>query len=306
MKNLRNSFLLTLVLALFFACGGSGRQSTSKIYIVTTTGMIADAVKNIADTLFEVEALMGPGVDPHLYKAKQSDTKKLLAADVVFYNGVHLEGKMAESLESLAKTKAVFAVADGISESRLISTSQFSGTHDPHIWFDVTLWIDVVKYVNLKLQEKYPEHKAHFQQNTVKYLNQLVQFNTWVAEEVNKIPDSVRVLVTAHDAFGYFGRVYGMKVEGLQGISTVSEPGLKDITALVEHISSSKVKSIFMESSVSARFINAVVEGCKQKGHNLKLGGTLYSDAMGAAGTEEGTYIGMIRHNVNTIVVGLK
>lgn len=305
MKNLRNSILLG-VLAFLFSCGGNDKQHSSKVYIVTTTGMIADAVKNIADTLFEVEALMGPGVDPHLYKAKQSDTKKLLEADVVFYNGVHLEGKMAESLESLAKSKAVFAVADGIPENKLISTSQFSGTHDPHIWFDVTLWMDVVKYISGKLQEKYPEHKEHFQQNTEKYLKQLEEFNGWVAAEIKKIPDSTRVLVTAHDAFGYFGRAYGMKVEGLQGISTVSEPGLKDVTALVEHISSIQVKSIFMESSVSARFINAVVEGCKEKGHDLKLGGTLYSDAMGAAGTEEGTYIGMIRHNVNTIAGGLK
>jgi manganese/zinc/iron transport system substrate-binding protein len=305
MKNLRNSILLG-VLAFLFSCGENGKQHSSKIYIVTTTGMIADAVKNIADTLFEVEALMGPGVDPHLYKAKQSDTKKLLEADVVFYNGVHLEGKMAESLESLAKTKSVFAVSDGIPESMLIKTSQFSGTHDPHIWFDVKIWIYVVKHISAKLQEKYPEHKAHFQMNTDKYLKQMEEFNGWVAAEVKKIPDSTRILVTAHDAFGYFGRAYGMQVEGLQGISTVSEPGLKDITALVDHISQLKVKAIFMESSVSARFINAVIEGCKEKGHDLKLGGTLYSDAMGAAGTEDGTYLGMIRHNVNTIVGGLK
>ncbi len=305
MKNLRNSILLG-VLAFLFSCGENGKQHSSKIYIVTTTGMIADAVKNIADTLLEVEALMGPGVDPHLYKAKQSDTKKLLEADVVFYNGVHLEGKMAESLESLAKTKAVYAVADGIPESKLISTSQFSGTHDPHIWFDVNLWMDVAKYISHQLQKKYPEHQEHFKKNTEEYLKKLEEFNVWVTEEIKKVPDSVRILVTAHDAFGYFGRAYGMKVEGLQGISTVSEPGLKDITALVEHISQLKVKSIFMESSVSARFINAVVEGCKEKGHDLKLGGTLYSDAMGAAGTEDGTYLGMIRHNVNTIVGGLK
>ncbi|MCX6182071.1 MAG: zinc ABC transporter substrate-binding protein [Bacteroidetes bacterium] len=305
MKNLRNSILLG-VLAFLVSCGGNSKQHSSKVYIVTTTGMIADAVKNIADTLFEVEALMGPGVDPHLYKAKQSDTKKLLEADVVFYNGVHLEGKMAESLESLAQSKSVFAVADGIPENMLISTSQFSGTHDPHIWFDVKLWVYVVKHISAKLQEKYPEYKEHFQKNTEKYLKHLEEFNGWVTEEIKKIPDSTRILVTAHDAFSYFGRAYGMKVEGLQGISTVSEPSIKGVTDLVNHISQSKVRSIFMESSVSARFINAVVDGCKEKGHDLKLGGTLYSDAMGAAGTDEGTYIGMIRHNVNTIVGGLK
>ncbi|MFM7024018.1 MAG: metal ABC transporter solute-binding protein, Zn/Mn family [Flavobacteriales bacterium] len=305
MKRLRNNLLAGLALLLLFACGGEGRTS-SKPYIVTTTGMIADAVKNITDTIFEIEALMGPGVDPHLYKAKQSDTKKLMAADVVFYNGVHLEGKMAESLESLTKSKAVFAVSDGIPENMLISTSQFSGTHDPHIWFDVKIWIYVVKHINAKLQEKYPEHKAHFQANTDKYLKQLEEFDGWVKQEIQTIPDSMRVLVTAHDAFGYFGRAYGMKVEGLQGISTVSEPSIKGVTDLVNHISQLKVRSIFMESSVSARFIDAVREGCKEKGHELQLGGTLYSDAMGASGTEDGTYIGMLRHNVTTIVGGLK
>jgi manganese/zinc/iron transport system substrate-binding protein len=305
MKKIKNRLFLLAAALLLFSCSEQETKRT-KPYIITTTGMIADAVKNITDTLFEVEALMGPGVDPHLYKTKQSDTKKLMEADVVFYNGVHLEGRMSETLEELAKTKKVFAIAHGIPETKLIKSAGFVGSHDPHIWFDVKIWIGVVGYIKHELQKQYPQHAVLFQKNADIYIAKLKTFDEWVETELSSIPEDTRILITAHDAYGYFGKAYNIKVKGLQGISTASDYGVNDRINLVNFICQQKIKAVFVESSVSPKSINAIIEDCATKGHVVKKGGELFSDAMGAAGTAEGTYIGMLQHNVNTIVKGLK
>jgi len=291
-----------------FSCQPDTQDTTAKekLIIVTTTGMIGDAVKNIVGDSAEVISLMGPGVDPHLYKVAQSDIKKLLNADVIFYNGLHLEGKMGEVLDQMSERKPVIAIYNGLTEKQLRATSEFQGNYDPHIWFSVQLWTDVVKYIGKNLAEIDEDHASFYQANTAKHVEELTSLHSWTAEQIKTIPKEQRVLITAHDAFGYFGREYGMKVKGLQGLSTAAEYGLKDVTNLVDFISENKIKAVFVESSVSDRSIKAVMEGCKAKGHHVRIGGTLYSDAMGAENKPEGTYIGMVKHNVTTIVEALK
>ena len=292
---------------LFGSCGSKKETTeTGKIKIVTTVGMIKDAVENVAGDNVEVIALMGPGVDPHLYKATQGDLDKLTSADIIFYGGLHLEGKMGEVLEKLGRLKPVIAVSSEIPDSLLRAVPGFQGTHDPHIWFDVKLWEEAVKTMSEFLQEYDSANKSTYQTKTQQYLARMDSLHETVKTRIAEIPKEQRVLITAHDAFGYFGDAYGIEVKGLQGISTVSEFGLRDVTELVNFIISRKIKAIFVETSVSEKSINAVVEGCKQKGWNVKIGGSLFSDAMGAAGTPEGNYIGMVSKNVGTIVTALK
>jgi manganese/zinc/iron transport system substrate-binding protein len=267
--------------------------------------MIADAVLNIAGDSLDVEALMGPGVDPHLYKATQGDLKKLSQADLVFYNGLLLEGKMGEVLEKLARIKPVVALGSSIDTSLLLASPLYKDAFDPHIWFDVSLWKQAVQKVSHSLQEFDPSNAEYYQRNTIRYLGQLDSLHRQVQQQIALIPQEQRVLITAHDAFEYFGRAYNIEVRGLQGISTVSEFGLKDITDLVQFIIDRKIKAVFVETSISERSINAVVEGCRQKGHEIQIGGSLYSDAMGASGTPEGTYIGMVNANIVTITMAL-
>lgn len=290
------------------SCSGKKESvaTTGKFKIVTTTGMIKDAVEHVVGDRAEVIALMGPGVDPHLYKATQGDLEKLTSADIVFYNGLHLEGKMGEVFEKLGHLKPVIAVSKNIPEARLRTIPGFANTHDPHIWFDVSLWEEAVKAVTGFMITHDSASAQHYQQNSAIYLRQMDSLHNAVKQQLLQIPVEQRVLITAHDAFGYFGDAYGIEVRGLQGISTVSEFGLKDVTDLVNFIISRKIKAIFVETSVSQKSINAVVEGCNQKGWNVKIGGSLYSDAMGAAGTPEGDYVGMVSANVNTIVKALK
>ena len=277
-----------------------------QLVIVTTTGMIKDAVKNVCGDRARVKALMGPGVDPHLYKATQGDLQLLTDADIIFYNGLHLEGKMGEVLEKLGRTRPVIAVASGIPGSRLREVPGFQGTHDPHIWFDVDLWKGSVKTISDFVQQYDSINGAGYAQNSERYLKQLDSLHASVKAFIQQIPQQQRVLITAHDAFGYFGDAYGVEVRGLQGISTVSEFGLRDVTELVNFIIERKIKAIFVETSVSQRSIEAVVQGCRQKNWNVQIGGSLYSDAMGPEETPEGTYIGMVNANVRTIVDALK
>ena len=274
--------------------------------VVTTTGMIADAVLNIAGDSVEIEALMGPGVDPHLYKATQGDLKKLTNADLVLYNGLLLEGKMGEVLEKLARIKPVIAVGQAIDASNLLGSQLYQDAYDPHIWFDIKLWQQAVNQVNLSLQELDPDNQQYYQTNTQNYLQRLDSLHEQVSNRIAEIPAKQRVLITAHDAFEYFGRAYNIEVRGLQGLSTVTEFGLKDITDLVEFIIERQIKAVFIETSISERSIKAVVEGCKKRGHLVTIGGSIYSDAMGAKGTPEGTYIGMIHANVQTITNALR
>jgi manganese/zinc/iron transport system substrate-binding protein len=296
-----------LLTSILFACSGKKETPVGdrKLKIVTTTGMIKDAVEHVVGDKAEVIALMGPGVDPHLYKATQGDLEKLTSADIIFYNGLHLEGKMGEVFEKLGRLKPVIAVAKDIPESRLRTIPGFN-VHDPHIWFDVSLWKEAVKVVTGFMVDRDSSSAQLYQQNSTAYLEQMDSLHNSVKQQLQQIPAEQRVLITAHDAFGYFGDAYGIEVRGLQGISTVSEFGLKDVTDLVNFIIARKIKAIFVETSVSQKSINAVVEGCNQKGWNVKIGGSLYSDAMGAAGTPEGSYLGMVTANVNTIVTALK
>jgi manganese/zinc/iron transport system substrate-binding protein len=288
------------------ACSSKPETQRQVLKIVTTTGMIQDAVKNITGEHAQVEALMGPGVDPHLYKATQGDLKKLTEADVVFYNGLHLEGKMGEVLEKLSRTKPVLAVAASLPDSILLEVEGFEGITDPHIWFDVKLWREAVKTIHTYMVEIDSVNKPFYDSAAYAYTMQLDSLHKAISVQLLTIPEEQRVLITAHDAFGYFGRAYNIQVRGLQGISTVAEFGLRDVTELVDFIIERKIKAIFVESSISPKSIEAVEEGCRKKNWQVKIGGNLYSDAMGEAGTPEGTYIGMVNANVKTIVEALK
>jgi manganese/zinc/iron transport system substrate-binding protein len=301
--------LFVIVISLLFgACAQKEkiRDAKDKWKIVTTTGMIKDAVENVVGDRAEVIALMGPGVDPHLYKATQGDLQKLTDADIVFYNGLHLEGKMGEVLEKLGHQKPVITVSADIPDSLLRAVPGFQGTHDPHIWFDVKLWENAVRTISTFMQKHDTAFANVFRENGSRYITQLDSLHAAVAIAIAQVPEKQRVLITAHDAFGYFGDAYKIEVRGLQGISTVSEFGLKDVTELVNFIISRQIKAIFVETSVSQRSIEAVMEGCHQKKWDVKIGGSLYSDAMGPAGTPQGTYIGMVSANVKIIVDSLK
>lgn len=303
-----NPFLAITTAALLLAgCQATQPESgTEKMNIVCTTGMIGDAVSKVAGDRATVTALMGPGVDPHLYKASQGDLQKLSQADAIFYNGLHLEGKMVEILEKVGKTKPVIAVSDGIDESRILQLGNLTDTHDPHIWFDVQMWSEVVSYIGAGMEKLDSTHAAEYRERAAAYRDTLLALDSWVRNELSTIPKQQRVLITAHDAFSYFGRAYDVEVKGLQGISTVSEYGLKDVSDLVSFISGRKIKAVFVETSVPTKSLEAVVEGCKKRGHDVHIGGTLYSDAMGQAGTPEGEYTGMVRANVRTIVHALR
>jgi len=307
--NIRVACIILVASWLSWKCTGKAENESgnaNSITILATTGMIADVVKNIVGDSAKIITLMGPGVDPHLYKATQGDLKKLREADVIFYNGLHLEGKMSELFIKLQRQKDVIAVADGIEKTKLHLMDADAGIYDPHIWFDVSLWRDAANHINTSLCKLYPEQKKLFTENSKHYLNKMDSLHQQVIKIINEIPEKQRVLITAHDAFGYFGTAYQIEVRGLQGISTMSDYGLKDISDLVEFIIERNIKAIFMETSVSDRSINAVIEGCNERGHDVVIGGSLYSDAMGSKDTFEGTYIGMVSSNVEKIVNALK
>lgn len=293
-----------LWIALLLLVGCEAKESEKDvIYVVTTTGQIADLVEHVGGEHVRVEALMGPGVDPHLYKATQGDIQKLSQADIIFYNGLHLEGKLEEIFSNMSKTKKVVAVSEGIPKEKLIDVG---GAHDPHIWFDLDLWSYAVRTVRDKLGELDPKHKQRYEEQAAAYESELMQLKEEAEKEMSTIPKRQRVLITAHDAFHYFGRAYDIEVLGLQGLSTDAEYGLKDIQELVHFIVERNIQAVFVESSVSKKAIEAVVEGAKQRGHHVSIGGELFSDALGKKGTEEGTFIGMYRHNVKTIARALK
>ena len=286
---------LSLLLAPFIAL--------AQLNIVTTTGMIADLTQNIGGKHVKVTALMGTGVDPHLYKATQGDLRRLVRADIILYNGLHLEGKLQEIFEKMARKKPVFAISSLIPTKELI---YHNNSPDPHIWFDITLWQKAGERVLEILIAQDPSNQKTYRHNAQSYLKQLQQLHLWVQAEIATIPKSRRILITAHDAFGYFGQAYDIQVKGLQGVSTASEFGLQDLRQLKTLVVKHHVKAVFVESSVSPRFIEALVKGVEAEGHPLTVGGELYSDAMGLKNTPTGHYIGMVKHNVNTIVSALK
>jgi manganese/zinc/iron transport system substrate-binding protein len=296
---------------LFLALGILGCQSPERadnatLKVVCTTGMVGDAVAHLMGEHAEVKTLMGPGVDPHLYKATQGDIEALTRADLIVYNGLHLEGKMTEILEKLSSSRKVYAVGELLPANKLINSTDYVDAHDPHIWFDVALWEEAISELADELKKDYPEFSSDLETNSASYADTLKRLHLEVAQGIKTLPERQRVLITAHDAFKYFGKAYGMDVKGLQGISTASEYGLRDVSDLVNFVSENNIKAIFVESSVPRRSIEAVIEGAGERGHDLVLGGELYSDAMGSTGTPEGTYTGMVRHNLNTIVKALK
>ena len=293
---------------LLFGCSGEGLSTNEekKGTVVATTGQIADAIEEISGDHLAVTALMGPGVDPHLYKATQSDLKLLEEAEVIFYNGLHLEGQMLDIFEQMAEEKTVLAVAENLDENDLIADDGDTKLYDPHIWFEIELWKEVVAGIGDTLVKEYPEFKDEFEENESAYLKELEELKTYVQNRVSEVSEDQRILVTAHDAFNYFGTSLGFDVRGLQGLSTDSEYGVRDVQEMVDFLVANNIKAIFVESSVSDKAMNAVIEGAKQKGLEVVIGGELFSDAMGAKGTEEGTYLGMYKHNVDTIVDALK
>lgn len=279
--------------------GAAHFSGEGPIRIVATTGMVADLVSNVGGQFVEVTALMGEGVDPHLYKASTGDVARLAEADAIFYSGLHLEGRMGDVLARLARRKPTFAVTDGLDRPRLLSVG--SEQFDPHVWFDVALWSQCADKVEQALAEFDPKHAADYHRQAATYREELAALDQWCREQVATIPSERRVLVTAHDAFHYFGRAYEIEVKAIQGISTQAEAGVSQINELVEFISRRKIKAVFVETSVSERNIRALVEGCAEHGHQVEIGGQLFSDAMGKPGTPEGTYVGMVRHNAETI-----
>ena len=281
-------------------------QAKSLLKIVVTTSIIGDAIQNIVGDSAQVIKLMGAGIDPHSYKATPKDIRNLSQADIIFYNGLHLEGKMADILYSFSKRKPIYAVSDGIDSMYYIGDPKFVDGLDPHIWFDVLLWKEAVNYMSKKLQTVDPSLASYYRANTENYLKKLDELHETIQKDIHQITKNQRVLITAHDAFTYFGKAYDIEVKALQGISTVGEFGLKDITDLVEYIIKKKIKAIFPENSVPNKPLRAVVQGCKTSGHVVILGKELYSDALGEEGTYEGTYIGMVSTNVTTIVDLLK
>lgn len=267
--------------------------------------MITDVVKNVGGDRVEVVGLMGPGVDPHLYKASAGDVQKLDSASLIFYNGLHLESKMGDLLNVGKYRDKTFAVTDAADRSLLLTPPEFEGQYDPHLWFDVTLWMKAVGKVRDVLSEFDSDNTLMYWSNAERYLAKLAELHEYVKAQVERVPSGQRVLVTAHDAFNYFGKAYGFEVRGLQGISTVTEAGIADVQGLATFIAERKIPAIFVESSVSTRSLEAVKAAVKSKGFEVEIGGELFSDAMGNEGTPEGTYIGMVRHNVDTIVKAL-
>ena len=276
------------------------------ISVVTTIGMITDAVEHVGGARVEVEGLMGPGIDPHLYKASEGDLRRLERSDVVFYGGLHLEAKMADVLERIGERRATQAVTDAIPQSALLRPAQFKGQYDPHVWFDLTLWMKAVEQIRDRLAELDPTSAGLYRRNAAAYLAELRELDDYVREQALRVPAGRRVIITAHDAFNYFGEAYGFEVRGLQGISTAAEAGAGDVQEVASFIARNRIPAIFVESSVSSRTIQAVREAVRARGFDVEIGGSLFSDAMGDPGTPEGTYVGMVRHNVDTIVAGLR
>lgn len=303
--------LVILPFALALAGCGGGEDATAAggdkpLRIVATTGIVADTASRIAGEHAKIEALMGPGVDPHLYKASESDVRRLAEADLILYNGLHLEGKMGDILTKMARSRAVVAVSEDIPPTLLREPPEFAGQYDPHVWFDVSMWKETLGPVTRELAKLDPENAQEYEANAAAYRQELDELDAWVKQQIGSIPPDQRTLVTAHDAFGYFGRRYGMEVVGIQGISTLSEAGLNDVDRVVQAIVDKGVKAIFIESSVPRRSIEAVQAGVEARGRQVAIGGQLYSDSLGAAGSPEGTYVGMVRANTNTIVKALK
>lgn len=301
---MKKSFICLCVVFLF-ACKSPTKPS-GKLKVVVTTSMLTDLVKNIGADLIEIEGLMGPGVDPHLYKASEGDVSKLFNADVIFYNGLHLEGKLVAVFEQMEAQKTTVALGEFLAKEGLIGSDYFASNYDPHLWFNIQYFKEFSDKVTSVLSEKDPKNAASFTANNIAFQQELDLLQTTVVNTIATLAPEKRILVTAHDAFNYFGKAYGFKVVGLQGLSTATEAGVQDVQKLSDYIIANKVKAIFIESSVPRRTIEALEAAVLSKGHQVSIGGSLYSDALGDVGSVEGTYIGMFLYNVKTIVNALQ
>ena len=296
---------VTLLLTLLLLAPPGGRSVSAQdapLNVVATTTQIADLARVIGGDTVSVTGIMQPGVDPHLYRASESDLNAMLKADVIFYNGLNLEGKMSEIFVHLASEKPVVPLGAQIPADQLLNVPDFPEEYDPHFWFDPTLWMMAAQVVADTLAEADSNHAEAYQANAVGYIAELAALNAANEAALGDIPENQRVLVTAHDAFGYFGNRYGFDVIGIQGLSTETEAGIADMQRVADIIIESNVPAIFVESTISPATIEAVQAAVADKGGAVVIGGSLYSDAMGDAGTPEGTYLGMYQHNINTIV----
>ncbi len=315
---MKRSHKLTMITALFIAAlialvllvrvcfyKPKADAQSKKLQVVCTTSIITDALKNIGADCIEVTGLMGPGVDPHLYKARESDVQALANADIIFYNGLHLEGKMASLLANMRDNVQTVALSDALTDEELLKTN-FAGMHDPHIWHDVSRWIKVIEYINEILCAFDNACDDSYEKNSQNYVAQLKQLDTYVKKQVDQIDREDRILVTAHDAFSYFGDAYGFTVIGLQGISTDAEVGTRDIQNLVRYIVKHKIPALFVESSIPKRNIEAVQKAVEAHGRQVAIGPELYSDALGAPHSQTGTYVGMVTHDITAMVTALR
>ncbi len=308
MKIIKRIVLLVVMLGIVISCKNEGEntEGSQKLKIVTTTSMITDLLKNIGSDHIEVQGLMGAGVDPHLYKASEGDVSKLYKADIIFYNGLHLEGKLVEVFEKMEATKTTIGLGEFLPKDQLIGSDYFASNYDPHVWFNIEFFKMFAEKVTETLVEKDPKNAASYTENKKIYIQKLTELETEVKATIETLPKEKRILVTAHDAFNYFGKAYDFNVVGLQGLSTATEAGVQDVQRISQFIIDNNVKAIFVESSVPRRTIEALQKSVQSKGQEVTIGGSLFSDALGNPGTEEGTYIGMFTYNVNTIVNELK
>lgn len=283
----------------------AGPIAERQVQVVATTSMIADLAKNVGGDRVTVRSLMGPGVDPHLFKASAGDVARLETADIIFYNGLHLEAAMSRVLEEMHERRPTVAVTDDIDRATLLTPPQFSGNYDPHVWFDVTMWMQAAEKVRDSMVELDPTHADTYRANADKYLAELQALHDYVKQQAATLPEEKRVIITAHDAFNYFGRAYGFEVRGLQGVSTATEAGAADVQQLADFIAERRIPAIFVESSVPPRSIEALKAAVQSRGFDVAIGGQLFSDALGDPDKPEGTYTGMVRYNIDTIVTAL-
>lgn len=302
--------LYCLFTSLLSSCSAQPAASTvesDKLQVVATTTMLADLAESIGGEHLEVTGLMGPGIDPHLYQASAGDVTSMQNADIVIYNGLHLEGKMGDVFASLEQqNRTVICIEDGLDTSALLEDEDDAGIPDPHIWFNVALWKDAARHLSGRLCEADPAGAADYQLNLEGYLIELDELDSYIRGRVEELPEHQRVLVTAHDAFRYFGEAYGFEVKGLQGISTDAEAGTADVSTLAAFIADNEIKAIFIESSVPPKTIEALQAAVQARGFDVAIGGELYSDSLGDTGSGDDTYILTFRANIDTIVDALK
>ena len=306
---------MPICVVLAAGCAGDKRTGDNSIHVVCTTGMVSDMLLNVGGKHLHVTGLMGPGVDPHLYRAVPADIERLSAADIIFYNGLHLEGRMADLFEDLSERKPTFAVTHSLAEAkdpRLRKPPEFEGYYDPHVWHNPRMWAECVKYVGDVLSEFDPAHRDEYIQNRDAYLQQLDEADRYCREQLSTIPEEQRVLVTAHDAFNYFCHEYGLTSMPLKGVSTEDEVTIGRMDEVINFLVERKIKAVFVESATSPKLVQRVIEGCREQGHEVRIGPNddetflLYADALGPAGSGADNYLGMIKANVDTIVSALK